>query len=291
MCSSIALIVIACSASGLCGEPKVDPETGLPPAAIYPGDTVRVTTGPAPLKVGDNTLATVETGTELRAIAVQGAWVKVTVEKDGLKNTGWINERHLKFVAAAIPEKAPVDPPAKAPDPPRKAPEGLQPKVPEPPLKPPTKQLGIWEGFRGIAWATNLKDIQGMELSERGRVLTIYKRANDDLFMGEARLTRIGYSFYKNRFDRVLIEWDGVDNLLALKQAVFAVFGEGHRPDRSKEEWYWGKGYPVGVEDVVMSLRYYPTLRTGTLFIGHRPLIEERKRDEAIPAKKAKKGF
>ena len=61
--------------------------------AIKPGDKVKVINGPAPVKVGKKTLTTVESGTGLRALKVQGPWVKVSVERRGKKITGWIYAR------------------------------------------------------------------------------------------------------------------------------------------------------------------------------------------------------
>jgi hypothetical protein len=85
--SSFGVTVLACTAVALCGE------------SIRPGDTVKVTTGPAPVQDGEKTLTTLEAGAELKAIEVQENWVGVTVEKDGQKITGWIDKRHLKLVA------------------------------------------------------------------------------------------------------------------------------------------------------------------------------------------------
>lgn len=68
---------------------------------IKPGDRIRVKRGPAPLKVGKRTLATIETGTELTALKVQGNWVKVKVKKDSNTVTGWIHSKRL----GALPGK------------------------------------------------------------------------------------------------------------------------------------------------------------------------------------------
>lgn len=69
-------------------------------AVIKPGDKVLVTKGPAPMKVGVDTLATVEAGTELVAEKVQGNWVRVTITKDGMQITGWIQSTRLKTSSA-----------------------------------------------------------------------------------------------------------------------------------------------------------------------------------------------
>ena len=65
------------------------------PEAIEPGKKVKVTRGPAPVKVGKQTLTTVDAGAELMARKVQGNWVQVTVVRDGRSITGWIHRSRL----------------------------------------------------------------------------------------------------------------------------------------------------------------------------------------------------
>jgi len=72
-------------------------------AEIKAGDTVKVTTGPAPVKLGTETLITVGAGTELKVLKVQGDWLQVTVEKDGKPITGWIHKRNLAPAATGGP--------------------------------------------------------------------------------------------------------------------------------------------------------------------------------------------
>ncbi|MBL7223621.1 MAG: hypothetical protein ISS72_07200 [Candidatus Brocadiae bacterium] len=84
---SFGVTLLACTAVALCGE------------SIRPGDTVQVTTGPTPVQDGEEALTTLEAGAELQAMAVQEDWVKISVEKDGKKITGWISKRRLTLVA------------------------------------------------------------------------------------------------------------------------------------------------------------------------------------------------
>lgn len=85
--TSFCATVLACTAAALGGE------------SIRPGDTVKVTKGPAPVQVGEEIVATLKTGAEFQAIEVQDDWVGVTAEKDGKKITGWIDKRNLVLVA------------------------------------------------------------------------------------------------------------------------------------------------------------------------------------------------
>jgi len=79
------------------------PAVAAPPP-LRPGDRIEVTSGPAPVKMGKRTLTTVEAGSELTALKVQGPWVKVTVQKDSKKITGWIYSwKYLRLAPTARP--------------------------------------------------------------------------------------------------------------------------------------------------------------------------------------------
>ncbi len=68
------------------------------------GDRIRVASGPAPVKVGDQVLTTVEAGREFVVLKVRGSWVQVTLEQGGSKVTGWIARRFLAPAAATLAE-------------------------------------------------------------------------------------------------------------------------------------------------------------------------------------------
>jgi len=75
---------------------------------IVAGDKIEVTTGPAPVKVGEETLTTVKAGTTLEALKVRGPWVKVSLVKGSERITGWIHRGRVSRVAGkAAPDAAP----------------------------------------------------------------------------------------------------------------------------------------------------------------------------------------
>lgn len=63
-------------------------------AGIRSGDKV-VTIEEAPVRAGENTLATVRIGEMMVATAVQDDWVGVTLERRGKSVQGWLDQRHL----------------------------------------------------------------------------------------------------------------------------------------------------------------------------------------------------
>jgi len=75
-------------------------------APIKPGDTIATTQPDTPLKSGDTTLLTLPKGTGLTAEEINGDWVRVTVNQDGKKITGWVYARHLARDGSSADRKA-----------------------------------------------------------------------------------------------------------------------------------------------------------------------------------------
>jgi hypothetical protein len=96
---------------------------------IQPGDSVKVVGGSAPVKVGKETLATVEEGTELTALKVKGLWVQVSLEEVGKKIVGWIHGNHLTRVIRRPPKpESPKKEPASKTGTPKEEAEPVEPE-------------------------------------------------------------------------------------------------------------------------------------------------------------------
>lgn len=108
-------LMLACMFSGAGEAPAGSGE-------IKAGDRV-VTIRESPLMLGKERLGTVQSGAELKALEVEGAWVGVGVVRDGQEATGWIPRRDLrpapkqsspalvpKVPAEASPKGKPVPP-------------------------------------------------------------------------------------------------------------------------------------------------------------------------------------
>jgi len=148
------------------------------------------------------------------------------------------------------------------------------------------KAIGKWDGFRGIAWGTPLEKIPGMTTSElKSTRLTYCTREDDKMAVGEAKLTRLEYIFYKDQFCGVYLKTEGSGSFDALKRAVFANWGAGERPNRFLNEWTWLQG------KVVMSLNYNEYSHEGILILAYTPLFDAMDRDKDRAAHNAKKDF
>jgi hypothetical protein len=60
--------------------------------------------------------------------------------------------------------------------------------------------LDYRDGFRGVKFGTPLSSFQGLELIRDMRATKIYKKANDELKIGEAQLEHLRYHFVDDKF-------------------------------------------------------------------------------------------
>jgi hypothetical protein len=105
----------------------------------------------------------------------------------------------------------------------------------------PQAELGINEGFRGIPWGSDLNKIPGMVCvfpgDERG---SFYRRANESLSIGGAKIASIYYFTYKGCFSSVMIDTaKGEVNGDALKEALKARYGPPINEDVFLDRCMW----------------------------------------------------
>jgi len=156
---------------------SVSPATGAE-APIQAGDRVKVINGPAPVKVGKKTLTTLETGTELTAVKVQGPWVKVSLQRQGKPITGWIySKKYLERVSrdqARKPER-----PESSKKPAKEA-TGTEcpaidavvpsPRAPEPGVKASIQYAAIPQQYKGrtVVWRGKVVSETGVRIKDKG---------------------------------------------------------------------------------------------------------------------------
>lgn len=140
-----------------------------------------------------------------------------------------------------------------------------------------------WDGFRGLKWATNIKDLNdpNMILMESRNEVRIYMRSNEKLSIGDAQLVGIGYMFYKDRFFTLAIKAKGDTNFTALKDAVFAYYGQGKQLDEFHKEWTWLPALGNSDKDVRMDLRYNESSEETALVMIYLPIQQEKDTDDA----------
>lgn len=150
-----------------------------------------------------------------------------------------------------------------------------------------------WDGFRGLKWATNIKDMNdpNMILIEDHNESKVYRRLSDKLSIGNAKLEFIVYHFYKNRFYGLSIKAKGYTNFTTLKDAVFAYYGEGKQANKYIENWLWAPVLGNSNNDIFMILEYNKFNEETTWVMSYLPIHEEEVADEAKKAREAGKDF
>jgi len=94
------------------------------------------------------------------------------------------------------------------------------------------------DGFRGIKWAAPIKKHahELIELRNEGNLIS-YKRKNEKMKIGDAKIESIFYYFYKGKFSTVNINSKGFENSEFLVLAFKAKFGKS--PDMPIEFYSW----------------------------------------------------
>jgi len=152
-------------------------------------------------------------------------------------------------------------------------------------------KLDKWEGFRGIKWATNIKDVNDMRLVDPSSTsaIKVYSRNGDKLSIGKAKLKYIFYGAYKNKICSVGVISNGYSNFQYLKEAVFTYYGEGYQDNEYIEEWMWGYNRTDG--KVTMILKYNEFSEDTGFYIKYSPIFQEKEEDDAKAAEDADDDF
>jgi len=131
------------------------------------------------------------------------------------------------------------------------------------------------DGFRDIKWGTDISTLPSMVYDGRFNVdykggnickLDCYRRKEDKLQIGEAKVEGILYVYHKNKFGGVLIEIKGWENFNIIKAEMEKKFGKAWRPYESKETWWWPRG---------VAMEYNKALGRGSLTIFSQKFYEE----------------
>jgi hypothetical protein len=140
----------------------------------------------------------------------------------------------------------------------------------------PTKLLRVLrnDGFGDLTWGVEVSEVDGLEKKEvtRGFDDVIeYVRSQDILKIGDAALSSIIYSFWRNRLYMVTIWTEEYSNYTALCDKVFKQFGPGHQIEPPREMYLWS-GTPSD-----MMLEYINGSRHGMLWLRSKEMDRQRR--------------
>jgi hypothetical protein len=125
------------------------------------------------------------------------------------------------------------------------------------------------DGFAGIKWATEFSEVKSDMVESRSivnptepnvKIKIYYTKKGDDLKMGEARLDKIEYAFWKGKFAEVQITAVGPDNFNHLKKVLFEKYGTVDKPVQGL--------YPWNGSVTRIALRYDEPTKTSSLTIS-----------------------
>ncbi len=135
------------------------------------------------------------------------------------------------------------------------------------------------DGFRGIAWGTELSALKDMVLVEQDGDFADYDRKNDKMDLGGMPVAVVTYGFYKDQFYHAAINYEGTTGYDAVQEQLVAKYG---KPDVMTERaddagrpyvlaaWNWpGHAY--------IGHRRYKDGTAGRLFYFYSPLVEASK--------------
>lgn len=105
------------------------------------------------------------------------------------------------------------------------------------------------DGFRGIKWGANVKDIPTMVFVSEERdiedipYVKTYKRKNDELYVDGVCVKGIRYDFVlinrEYKFGAVFISFEGESNFKKIKEMLDSKHGKGNQFYNNLEEYYW----------------------------------------------------
>jgi hypothetical protein len=133
------------------------------------------------------------------------------------------------------------------------------------------------DNFGGISWGESINSLSDMTFATEYEGAKYYKKKNDKLMIGDARLSEMMYGFYKDRFYAVIITFQGRENFERLKTNFFKAYGEGEKPFQLVEEFHW-----IG-ENVRLRLVYNEETNKGNISLYYWPITEEQLNEMPIP--------
>jgi len=136
------------------------------------------------------------------------------------------------------------------------------------------------DGFQGIKWGTNIKELADMVLDEDGGYSKLYRRQGNAVTIGTAVLESCSYIFYRDMFYGVFIEFTSSSNARAIKETLLRSHGEGAllQPGKLIEAYQWSGSL------VNILYEFSEASGKGTVTYFYKPIdqVKEEKEKEAV---------
>lgn len=141
------------------------------------------------------------------------------------------------------------------------------------------------DGFRGLQWGTNIATVkQRMVLIEDGGDTKYYSKMEEKLIIGETKVSKVIYGFYKGQLYSGFINFAGYSNYSTLKLILFEKYGAGYQSNQFTENYHWGLLAPITI-----NLKYSKVSDEGFIHYLQNTISHQREEDRKIKAKNASK--
>lgn len=137
--------------------------------------------------------------------------------------------------------------------------------------------------FREIAWKTNINGLNGFKLSSSAsdpnlKLKNFYKKDNDRLIIGGAKLQSILYMFYGKKFCGVQIEFNLINSANKLMELYVNLYGN---PNNEATDNFMVRRYVWKGKEVKVEFIWNKPLKKGVVYYYYMPIIDKQEKERA----------
>lgn len=150
-------------------------------------------------------------------------------------------------------------------------------------------ELGLWDGFRGVRWGTQLSSLSGFKTANQTTAQAgNYTRDSEKLMLGGARLKDVVWRFYRGRLYHVLVEAQP-NTFDALKSVTIERFGKSYKNTSTEylESYTWSGSNSKG-ESVTFEVKRDKQTGRVSGFFTYAPL-EQAESNDATQTERTKR--
>lgn len=136
---------------------------------------------------------------------------------------------------------------------------------------PPDREA---EGFGGMAWASNIRDLTGLKLIGEDGDQQFYVREGETVEIHGAFADKVVYGFYKGRFYSAMVYFSSMKSFDRVRDQLAREHGSPFRPDDSGHKLFWASG------KVNLLLTFDESLNQGRISYFYQPIESEIEQDE-----------
>jgi len=92
---------------------------------------------------------------------------------------------------------------------------------------------------RGIEWGTEYHELKGFTKVTTRSPLVYYRKEDEKMTCGDARLEMVVYVFYEKKFCGAQLNFKSSPNFQIIKTTLFDRYGKGYQANRYEEKYRW----------------------------------------------------